>query len=499
MEESMFKKAILLVFVLIFSGYQVFALTLFDLGIKSYNNTNYDKAYYYFLEDFQSTHSPKTAYYIGLTLEKMGEDELAIDYFKKSIPYSTKSYLHIIKLYIGIGNLSKAKQYLSYIKDQPEEYFFYKAVVDLQTNNISTALEEFLKAASFNGDLRQQAMLYAGLISLKLGKYEKASTYLRETIKINSNTVYAKKAKVYLRAIKKLEKPYTVYLSAGYQYNSNVVAKPSNKIGDSDIDNISKKGDSAFVGKVFASYKLMMDSIESKSSVFIYRISYADLKDYNSTYIKIAEDIGLNKKRYKLATELLYEKSWLGGDSYLEGFGIKPYAIYYPYKQLAITTGVKLEKVNFFENASVEAENRDAKVIEPFIEVYKSANKLFFFGNANFSYNNAKGRNWDYNEIALGGGVGYNFSSRFTASAGANYSYRGFLHNNSYSGAGYAGFPSTPSKRKDKNSTFWLRATVKLNNYIRLTGSFTHYYQNSNFDIYKYKQNIFYSGLSVLF
>ncbi|WP_035588477.1 surface lipoprotein assembly modifier [Hippea jasoniae] len=491
-------KSIVIVILVVFVSINVYASSLFNKGLDALKLGYYDKAYYYFFKDYTIHPTPKLAYYIGISLEKMGQDELAIKYFKKASSKISDAYSHIVKIYIGIGKFKDAETFLNYIENK-EEYFFYSGLLSLYKKNFKTALNFFLKSATYKGTLEQKSLFYSALIELKLSNKEKSKEYFKEVIKVNSNTVYAKKAKVYLRAIKKQEKPYTVFLSAGYQYNSNVVAKPSNKIGDSDIDNISKKGDSAFVGKVFASYKLMMDSIELKSSVFIYRISYADLKDYNSTYIKIAEDIGLNKKRYKLATELFYEKSWLGGDSYLEGFGMKPYAIYYPYKKLAITAGVKLEKVNFFKNASVEAENRDAKIIKPFINLYRAVNRLFFFGNANFSYNNAKGRNWDYNEIALGGGVGYNFSSRFTASAGANYSYRGFLHNNSYSGAGYAGFPSTPSKRKDKNSTFWLRATVKLNDYIRLTCSFTHYYQNSNFDIYKYKQNIFYSGLSVLF
>ncbi|MCS7203973.1 MAG: surface lipoprotein assembly modifier [Thermodesulfovibrio sp.] len=482
---------------------------LFQRGIEQYKKENYEEALEIFKKIYQTQPSTIVSFYLGLTYKQIGDYRNAKDYFLKSltgIPKINDAYIEVAEVLYYLDQLSEAMKFLTEAEKEfvmPSKVLFLKGLVLSKMGKFNEARYSFEKAKSIDPALTQASDLQIALTYSSERKIKEAMKTLEGLIKIEPKTDIAEFASEYLTALKTAFKQWSITFSLAYQYDDNVVSKPTSTIGVSAVDEISGKKDSAVVSNLRVSYKpLMLEEIFFTGEFGIYTKNYFSSNKFDTTIGTITLTPGFSFKNGFITLPLSYSQMWLNEREYMSVFSFTPTLSIPIYKQniTQITAGYsKRQMLKYTENADPD-EDRDSNQYSVSVGYfYPFKEKGILYTKYDYTVDDTQGKNWDSYSHRVSAGIIYPVIDKVSIQFALDHTWQNYRNINTYSGRGVKGFPEKAEKRKDRIYTLTGGFIFDISKTLRMNLSYYHLKADSNFPIYDYRRNIYTAELSLSF
>jgi tetratricopeptide (TPR) repeat protein len=394
------------------------------------------------------------------------------------------------ELYIaqGIEKLNKGqfKEALDVLRkalelspDNPEAEF-YTAVAYSRMGKLANA-ERLLKKIRKNEEHAANVYLELGRIYYFRGECRAAERNLNEFKALSDNV----QAKGYADSLisdcyskEEAEKPYNVNLTAGVQYDSNVVLEATNPPVPAD-----EKDDGRVVAMISAGARIFkVRQASGRVDYNFYQSGHFDLDQYNVHYHKISPSIELN----------ISDIVTPSGGYWFEyiNFGSEQYGII---NAAFANLNIK-EAPDFSIDVIYEFRDHDYDDTDEFPNnSYRSGRQNTVGVRQNFTWNdidgdihyfyddkNAERDYWAYVGQRIGGVVKYKLMEPLTIKGSADYSRR--RHNEIY--------PGFNDRRVDRMQKYAVLLQYSINNKLAVTVADTYIRNDSNLVDFDYERNI---------
>ncbi len=430
-------------------------------GIEDFRDENYEEALESLLRAYNAGEDPATsAYYTGLTYKEMLQYHEAREFLEKALslnPALHEAYLHLGEVLYGLNLLQEAEEALS------------------------TAMEK--------GVDPPRTMYLLGLIHLKKGSFVDARGYFERVVSEYSDSPVASYARKGLDTLSTIEKksPLRVVLSYSFQYDDNVLLKPSEEVSGVRIEG---EEDSRHVFTLMADYTPDIPGPAGLTASYaFYQSLHYDLNelDIQAHRLALTPSIGTRVGEIDLLTS--YEHFFLNNDTYLQMVAIKPSYTYRREKgwELTVTGGVLFKEFSY-ERVGGD-EDRDATNLSVGVQYLSTlTSRGYILLGYTYDSEDTDGRNWDYRGNRVSAYLYYSvlkpLSLRITTGA--------YLQDYTNTHTVYG------RKRKDLIYTatpelVYTRGALS----VRLHYSFTR--SDSNLKIYDYTRNIYGLGVEYLY
>lgn len=397
------------------------------------------------------------------------------------------------------------------------EQHIAKGISYLETNNYIDAIEEFRAAIREKPD-DERATLYLGITlsrskdkeaettlkkalsinpgeprtNLELGIYyfnksifEEAKDYFENTIKLAPNTGFSLKAEEYLKAIRSraaMPGPWAMNISAGIQYDSNVVLESEN---GTLPQGISRKSDWSGIIYLKGQHNfLRSDNLNGSVSYSLYQSLHARLTDFDITQHLIelkASSVVLPE--VSLAARYSFEYLFLGGDDYDFSHTLAPSLIISEGKGFSTAIEYQYRKKHFI-NTDIFTDNSDRTGSNNLIGITQHIPvSTSITARIGYSLDEDSTRKdyWDYKGDKGFLGIKFNMPCRISLD------FYGEYYSKNYEGINYL---ISSIKREDIIHTYSASLTKALTDRYCITIGQSHINNNSNIDPYDYKRNI---------
>jgi len=499
----------LLILFLIFIPVSLYAEDLFKKGIEQYRQENYEEALEILKEVYRTQPSTLAGFYLGLTYKQTGDYRKAREYFYKSltgIPKIKDAYVEIAEVLYFLGELEEAMKWLNEAEREfilPSRVLFLKGLVFSKMGRFDEARKAFERAKSIDPALTQASDLQIALTYSAERKIKEAMKTLEGLIKIEPKTDIAGFASDYLTALKTAIKEWSITLSLGYQYDDNVVSKPTTLIGVSAVDEISGKRDSAQLTNMRLSWRpLLSGDMFFTADLGIYTKNYFFSYKFDTTMSTITLTPGIAIKKGFITLPLSYSHMWLNEREYMSLFSLTPTV------SLQIAAGHilqfsagygKREMLKYTAGADPD-EDRDSNqysISAGYFYPFKE--KGVFYSKYEYMIDDTQGINWDSHSHRLSAGVLYPFTEKLSIQIAGDHTWQNYRNINTYSGRSVKGFPETPTKRRDRLYSLTAGVIYEVSKTLRTNLCYYHLRADSNFPIYDYKRNIYSVELTLSF
>lgn len=478
-------------------------------GIEQYRQENYEEALEILKEVYKTKPSTITAFYLGLTYKQTGDYKNAKEYFYKAltgIPRINDAYVEIADVLYFLGEFKEAMQWLTEAERafvMPSRVMFLKGLILSKMGRFDEARKAFERAKSIDPSLTQASDFQIALTYASERKIKEAIKSLETLIKIEPKTDIAEFASDYLTALKTAFKEWSITFSMAYQYDDNVVSKPTTLIGVTAVDEISGKRDSALINTLRLGYRPPPEGdLFFTGDLSIYTKNYFSSYKYDTTLGTITLTPGVNIKSGFITFPLSYSHMWLNERQYMSVFSITPtlsiqifpghigqiFAGYGKREMLKYTTGADPDEDRDGSQYSI-----GAGYFYPFNE------KGVLYARYDYTVDDTQGKNWNSNSHRISLGVIYPFIEKLSIQIAGDYTWQNYRNINTYSGRGVRGFPLTAEKRKDRIYSFTSGVIFDISKAMRANINYYHLRADSNFPIYDYKRNIYTVELSFSF
>lgn len=234
-------------------------LSPFERGVTEFNDENYEEALVLFEEAYKGIQTdPQITRYLALTHREMQNFPEAVRFFKETISLDRRAGDSSFLLADVLYNSREYEEALTVVDTAlgegirlPESNHLKGQILTKLKRN-SEAIEAFKKAKSLDPMLSQPADFQIALVYLDEKKFKKAEEVLNGLITIDPTSDWAVFSKEYLEAILRIRPPYRLTLSAGIQYDDNVLAVPI----DQSLIGIKKQGDWKGIFSLFGEYTI---------------------------------------------------------------------------------------------------------------------------------------------------------------------------------------------------------------------------------------------------
>ncbi|MBI5195765.1 MAG: tetratricopeptide repeat protein [Nitrospirae bacterium] len=415
--------------------------------------------------------------------------------------YAAKSTydLHIAKgiSYVETNDYKNAiDEFKTALSEKPDDPIatLYLGIALSRAGN-SEAETTLKKALALNpGEPRTNLEL--GIYYFSKGVYDEAKDYFENTLQIAPNTEFSSKSADFLRLIKErsVVKPWTVNISAGGQYDSNVILNPD----DSSVPGgISRRADWKAIVYLRGKYNLITrDKAESSVGYSLYQSLHSSLNEYD-----ITQHLLELKGSYNISPLLTlkggyaYEYVLVGGDRYDYANSISP--------SLVISEGGGYTTV-------IDYRYRDARYQDAVLFASNSdrtgTNNLFGITQnipiqanllARVSYSHDEERTrlnyWNYRGNKGSAGLRFNIPGKILENTLMELT--GEYYSKYYEGKN----PTLGIDREDNTYTGSVSATKQLLQNYSLTLSYLYTSNDSNTESYNYKRQITSAFLNLRF
>ena len=500
---------ILITLIFIFFSVSVNAEDLLQKGIEQYRAENFEEALDIFKEAYKRQPSTLLSFYLGLTYKQTGQYRKAEKYLKealKGIPKINDAYPEIIEVLYFLNELNEAMFWIKEAEAQfimPSKISFLKGLVLSKMARYDEARSSFERAKSLDPALTQAADLQIAMTYTAEKRPKEALKTLESLIKIEPKTDIAEFASDYLNTLKTLYKEWAITLSMAYQYDDNVVSKPTGTIGISAVDEISGKRDS----DILTTFKLSYRPIQSGRLFFTGDLSistknYFHSYKYDTVLSSITLTPGYNFKNGFITLPLSYSHMWLNEREYMGLLSINPTLTF------EITQGhigqfsagySKRDMLKYFTGFDPD-EDRDSNSY--FIGAgyfYPFKEKGVLYARYDYTIDDTEGKNWDSQSHRVSLGAIYPLTEKLSFQIAGDHTWQNYKNIHTLSGAGVKGYPDTPSKRKDRLYSVTAGFIFDITKALKTNINYYHLRADSNFAIYDYKRNIYTIELSLSF
>ncbi|GER93392.1 hypothetical protein A45J_1131 [hot springs metagenome] len=504
---------ILLVFLFIFSQ-PTFAQDLLQRGIIEYRAESYEEA----LETFKKVRqqypsSSIAAFYLGLTYKQVGKYREAVSNYRDALtltPRVNEAYPEIIEMLYNLNELKEAKEWIAEAEKAGvflANIAFLKGLVLAKEGKNDEAIHAFTKAKTLNKDLTQAVDFQIAMIYAKERKLKQAKDALKALISIDPSSELASFAKEYEASIARVIEAYKAWrfnIGASYQFDDNVVSKPTGTIGTAAVDNISGKRDSAITNTFAVTYSPMMSGQYSFAAQYsIFATNYFHSYAYDTMAHSIAIIPGYNFQNSAISLPLSYSHVWLNEQEYMTITSLKPTLNIQLFNSLIGQFSVgygKREMLKYTQGADPD-EDRDGNLYTTLIGIIYPFKEGKGFFNMRYEYtkDDTQGKNWDSKSDKVSATILYPVMNKLNLSISGDMTVQQFKNIHTISGTGTNGYPSIPTKRRDKLYNANASIVYEILEGLNLNLNYSYTRADSNFAIYDYRKNIYGFGINYEF
>jgi tetratricopeptide (TPR) repeat protein len=414
----------------------------FQHGKLEYSRGDYANAEAEFRKDVVVNDKDAEAhYYLGLALSGESKTDDAIAEFDKAVavdPTLVEAHAGKVDAMIAAKRFDDARAEVAIVRDQGRT-----ATADLLEGRVlyaegkyDEANKAFGRAKAAGGVEASSAAMYQGLTEMRLGRTSAARAAFRDVLDRDASLAAA--SRQLESTLGPTKKPWSVSLSLGYEYDSNVALLTD---GAALPGNISHRADGRFVVQPHASYSFIQNArwdvgIDT-SEYFAWqnRVSDFDLASYDvGTYAnyRVIENGDLYASlRYD------FNDVELGHDPFLKRNLVTPQVTYIE-RNFGFTTAYGQYDVRQFDMGS-GALDRDGHYYAAGIlqsidlpELFKGIGKNRLEVSGRYEHQDTKGSDFDGNIYSAGVTVyGALPLWKLQADAGISVSYEGYANGNS--------------------------------------------------------------------
>jgi len=468
-------------------------------GIEEYGAENYEEA----LELLQKASeqqpgSSVVAFYLGLTYKQTGKYKEAAKRYRDALlftPPVLDAYTELIEVLYNLNELKEAKEWIAKAeknKIKPANIAFLKGLVLVKEGKNKDAINAFLKAKELAPSLSQSADFQIAMVHTKERRFAKARETLKALMNVDPTSELASFAKEYEKSIAKVLETYRTWRAAvgiAYQYDDNVLAKPSTAITGVDI---TGESDKSMINTFRIDYAPLISGQWSfNGQLNFYANTYSRIHTYNVMAPSLSLIPGYNFQDGMITVPLSYSHIWLREREYMSVTAAKPtlsvmlapghigqFSMGYTKRELLQAP------INSDEDRDGDIYSASAGYLYPF-----AGGKGMFNGRYEYSRDAADGVNWDNtgNRITLGLLVPLLDKLNLTASGDMLVQ----DYKNVHTAFGL--------KRKDKIYTGGLGLTYEILKDFNMNLQYSHTRADSNIAVYDYKRNAYIAGLELRF
>lgn len=472
---------------------------LFKKGVEEYKAENYEEALELLQKaDKQQPGSSVVAFYLGLTYKQIGKNKEAAKHYKDALiftPPVLDAYTELIEVLYNLNELKEAKEWITEAEKKdikPAHITFLKGMVLSKEGKNKEAVEAFKKAKELDKSLSQSSDFQIAMLYAKERRLKEAKDALKAAISVDPTSELASFAKEYEKSIAKVLEMYRTWrfvLGIGYQYDDNVLAKPSTAITGVDI---TGEKDSSMINTLRIDYAPLISGQWSFNGQFnFYANTYRKTNTHNVMAPSISLIPGYNFQQGVITMPLSYNHIWLHEREYMSVIAARPTlsVMLFPGHIGQFSAGYTKREllqapINSDEDRDGDIYSASAGYLYPFAE-----GKGMFTLRYEYSRDAADGVNWDNtgNRITLGLLVPVIDKLNLTASGDM------FLQDYEKVHTAFG------LKRKDKIYTGTLGITYEILKDLTMNLQYSYTRADSNIAVYDYKRNAYTAGLELRF
>ncbi|MEE8575378.1 MAG: outer membrane beta-barrel protein, partial [Thermodesulfobacteriota bacterium] len=282
-------------------------------------------------------------------------------------------------------------------------------------------------------------------------------------------------------------RPLHVNLNVGYEYDNNVLLKPSDQ---AIAGAITGQGDSRAVALFQVEYQPKTEgSVKIKMQYSLFRSEYEDIDTHNVTSHTAALVPSYKVENGVLELLLSYNYTWVDDYEYLRTFTASPGVTFLMQPGFLGQLGAMYQKKEFIRPALMLTEDRDARNYAAYIGWIKLFSKQKAFLRARYTLNRelSKGNNWSYTGHKLGASASAPLYKELRMSVAGELFYQRHDGWNTNFGV----------KRQDLVWTGNVGLSYELYRKLDLLFKYTYTRGDSTIALYDYEKNV--TGLSINF
>ncbi len=297
--------------------------SLISAGIKKLGQEDLDSAMSLFQKALDA--DPKgveALYYIGVTHARAGRIDSAEGAFQQALaedPTFIPAYFELGVLYYVTERDDKAlAAFQVVVKKDPQRarVYYYEGLILRRNGREGEAAEKLEKAASLDPDLAVEASYRAGEAYYRSGELKSARRMFRSVVALAPDSEAGRFANEFLARTE--EKRWYVILSAGMQYDTNVLLESSQ--GPVAASSVTNQRDYAGVFYLRGGYR-WLDTPKwlGRAQYSFYQNLHTkeNLSDFNIRDQHVNLEAGRKFGRFELRLQYEVQFTTLGGDKYL--------------------------------------------------------------------------------------------------------------------------------------------------------------------------------------
>ncbi len=498
-----FLRAIIFIVIIIFTvciGKTYADVNSLEKGIENYRSENYEEALSLFIEARkEQPASSIAAFYLGVTYKQLKEYQLAEKNLRDSLQLSPPvkdAYLELAEVLYTQDQLNEAEGWALKAETEginPANAVFLRGMILSKRGITEDAIAAFNKAKKMNPALAQPADFQIALIQLKTRNFTDARKTFKAIEEIDPTSELASFAKEYEKSLSRtldIYKTWRFTIGTAYQYDDNVILKPTTSIPGVEITGERDSSILATLGIIFS--PILREPFFINCQYNLYTNTYFDTNTHNLMTHTISVNPGINIKNGSIFLPVSYSHIWVHEREYMSLISVKPGVQFAFLPQHIARFSIGYDKRELLKAPIDSDEDRDANIfnastgyIHPF-----SGGKGLFNLIYEFSYDNSDGKNWD------------NIGNRITAGLllpslilKTDFILSGevFLQNYKNNHTVF------DKKRKDKNYTLSINLVRELVRGLFLNLQYSYTRADSNIAIYDYDRNIYTAGVEYRF
>ncbi len=465
-------------------------------GIKDLKDENYEEAVLDLLKARgQYPKSALAAYYLGLAYKMMQNYEDAVIHLKDAAslePDVKEARLELAEAYYLLDMNEESLEQLEPGDVKPAHMAFLKGLVLMKLDKDKEAVDAFAKAKKIDPSLALAANYQIGIALIRQGNAEKAAGVFNEVIIMDPNSDLAGFANRYREALTRkveLEKPLKLTLGAEWQYDDNVILKPSDQAA---ANGISGEKDTAYVALLLAEYTAHISAplaVKAQYSAYYKDYQTLDAYDVMSHTVAVAPSYGLRESMINML--LSYNYTWVDSDKYLNTETVSPgYSLMIGKNQMG-QIALRWQAKDFLKPPLAADEDRDSQDVAASLGwfYFYAGNKEFINLSYEINKEDTKGVNWKYlgNKASLNLSIPLKDKLKFNGSAEVYQ--QQFEHVNT----------NFLKKRRDRTYTGSALIAYELYDNMDIRLQYTYVRGDSNITYYDYRKSISNIGIEVRF
>ncbi len=466
-----------------------------EKGIGQYKHENYDEALITLKKAREEVpQSTLAAYYLGLTYKQLQNYKNAVSPLREAVTGSPKiigALVELIDCLYQVGQLDEAMKWVEEAEKEglrPAQIAFLKGLVLIKMEKQSDAVASFENAKGLDKSMAQSCDYQIGLAYLKDKKFGEAKDAFKQLVLVDPNSNMAYLANEYMDVISKREeatKPFKLGAGISWQYDDNVVLKPSDT---SIATNISDKADSREVYTANAEYNYTFNEFVSlKGQYFFYYSKQNDLGFYDSVSNTVVGQPVITFKNCMITFPSGWSHSIVNDKAYLSAPFTSAFCNIMVNNWNMAQLNMRFTSKDYLWSPSAPDENRDSSDFGGGAGWYVFFAKNKGFVNARYQLNKeeTKGNNWDYIGNRASATVLVPVIDKLNLTVNGDVLLQGYLNTNSIFNV----------RRHDQIYTVSALAAYKIYKESEIQLQYTFVKDDSNISVYGYNRNIFSVGI----